>query len=422
MPTHPTAAILAIGDELILGQTLDTNTKSIADALTNHGVIIREHATVPDDLDQLTDAITRLAKTSNLLITTGGLGPTEDDLTRQALANTLNQSLIEDPKALVQIRTWFTSRNRDMPEANRVQALRPPQARMLTNDCGTAPGLAATLQNCKIFCLPGPPAEMQPMFDREVLLALATEDAPPVTTRILYTAGLGESYIAGKLAELMHRENPVLIGTTASLGLVAIRIRTHLDAESARTQIDQAEQQIRTRLGPAIFSNKHNLQAHIIERLTDRNQTLGTCESCTAGLVAKLITDPPGSSAAFNGSLITYTNELKQKLARVPKTIIDQHGAVSGQCAKAMAEGAREQLQTDHCLAITGIAGPTGGSNNKPVGTVWIARASKDAATDTRHFLFKGSREIIRQWSATTALTLLRLHLDKVTMPLPCQQ
>jgi competence/damage-inducible protein CinA-like protein len=422
MPTHPTAAILAIGDELILGQTLDTNTKSIADALTNHGVIIREHATVPDDLDQLTDAITRLAKTADFLITTGGLGPTEDDLTRQALANTLNQSLIEDPKALVQIRTWFTSRNRDMPEANRVQALRPPQARMLTNDCGTAPGLAATLQNCKIFCLPGPPAEMQPMFDREVLLALATEDAPPVTTRILYTAGLGESYIAGKLAELMHRENPVLIGTTASLGLVAIRIRTHLDVELAKTHIDHAEQQIRQHLAPAVFSDKHNLPAYLVERLKERNETLGTCESCTAGLISKLITDPPGSSAAFTGSLITYTNELKQKLAAVPESIIQNHGAVSKQCAQAMAEGARQQLETDHCLSVTGIAGPTGATPTKPVGTVWIALASKGQPTDTRHFHFRGSRDIIRQWAATTALTLLRLNLDNETMTLPCQQ
>jgi len=422
MPTHPTASILAIGDELILGQSLDTNTQTIANALTNAGVIIHEHATVPDDLTQLTDAIIRLTKTADLLITTGGLGPTKDDLTRQALAKALNQPLIEDPKALKQIRTWFTSRNRDMPKANRVQALRPNDAHMLTNDHGTAPGLAARLYNCNIFALPGPPAEMQPMFNREILPTLQNPDAPPVTTRILYTAGLGESYIAGKLAELMHRDHPVLIGTTASLGLVAIRIRTTLDKDAAQNQIDQAEVKIRKCLAPAVFSDKHTLPAYLIDRLTERNETLGTCESCTAGLVAKLITDPPGSSAAFNGSLITYTNELKQKLAAVPANIIQNHGAVSPQCAQAMAEGARLQLETTHALAITGIAGPTGDTPTKPVGTVYIARASNNAPTDTRHFLFKGSRDIIRHWAATTALTLLRLHLDKVTMPLPCQQ
>ncbi len=422
MPTQPTASILAIGDELTLGQTLDTNTQAIADALTNAGVVIREHATVPDELTQLADTITRLAASSDLLVTTGGLGPTEDDLTRQALAKTLNQSLIEDPQALEQIREWFTSRSRDMPEANRIQALRPPAARMLTNDHGTAPGLAAKLDSCNIFCLPGPPSEMGPMFEREVLPTVATDDSPPVTTRILYTAGLGESYIAGQLAELMHRENPVLIGTTASLGLVSIRIRSHLDAEAAKTQIDHAEQQIRQRLGPAIFSCRHPLPAYLIERLTERDETLGTCESCTAGLISKLITDPPGSSAAFTGSLITYTNELKQKLAAVPESIIQNHGAVSSQCAQAMAEGARRQLETDHCLAVTGIAGPTGGTPSKPVGTVWIALASKGQPTDTRHFLFRGSRDTIRRWTATTALTLIRLRLDKVTMPLACEQ
>lgn len=424
MPSPPPlpAAILSVGDELSLGQALDTNTQSIADALTAAGVVVVEHATVPDDLPLLTAAIARLADGRGLLVITGGLGPTSDDLTRHALADAMNDTLVEDAAALAAIESYYTSRGRAMPPANRVQAMRPASARLLDNPNGTAPGLAATIGHCRVFCLPGPPSEMEPMLEREVLAAIAR--TAPILVRTLRTVGRGESDIAGLLAELMDRDRPILVGTTASLGVVTVRVRTH-DA-SLEPELDDLVAEIRRRLGPVVFSDGPDLAAHILDRLRHAGQTLGTVESCTAGLLGQMITEAPGSSIAYIGGLISYTNRLKQQFAAVPEAVLQRHGAVSGQCASAMAEGGRRALGVDHCLAITGIAGPGGGTAAKPVGTVFIALASAgvptDSCTDTRHFLFRGPRDAIRRSSATAALAMLRLRLDGVEMRLPSER
>lgn len=409
----PTATILAVGDELILGQSLDTNTRFIADALTGAGFAVIEHATVPDDLPHLAETLTRLAHWCDLLVVTGGLGPTSDDLTRAALAAALGDELVEDPDALEEIRSWFAGRGRAMPDANRVQAMRPTAARMLGNDNGTAPGLAAELDRCRVFCLPGPPSEMKPMLERFVL---ADADAPPVTVRTLYTIGLGESAVAMALAELMDRDRPVLVGTTASLGVVTVRIRA-ADPSAADT-IDQVLAEARARIGPAAFSDRLDLPAHCLESLRIRGDSVGTVESCTGGLLAEMLTQVPGSSDAFMGGLVTYTNRLKHNLTDVPEQVFATVGAVSAECATAMAEGGRRTLGTDHALAVTGIAGPGGGTDTKPVGTVYIALASRGSPTDTRLFHFRGGRDAIRKWSATSALAMLRLRLDGVEMEL----
>jgi nicotinamide-nucleotide amidase len=418
--THRTAAILSIGDELILGQTLDTNSAWLSDQLFSRGVRVVEHVTVADDLPSHVGAIRRLAGNVDLLLSTGGLGPTDDDLTRRALADALGEELVEDPESLAQIERWFRNAGRTLKDQNRSQALRPASARALPNKNGTAPGVMATLQSggrsCDIFCLPGPPNELKPMYERFVAPAIRQDAKRLVRARVLRTFGLGESDIASRLGELMRRDRNPLVGTTASDGVVSVRIR--FEGEASETEalraIESAESRVRDALGEAIFgAGDDTLASVVLDLLRARAQMATTVESCTGGMVGQSLTAISGSSDAYAGGWVTYTNEMKKREVGVPADALAQHGAVSEEVARAMAEGglraAREAVgpQVAHALAITGVAGPTGGSEAKPVGTVWIALASDGATTDARCFRFRGDRETVRRRSTQSALALL---------------
>lgn len=423
---HRTAAIVSCGDEITLGQTLDTNSKWIASQLADAGVVTVEHVTLPDDVDAQRRAFERLGRSVDLIVASGGLGPTADDLTRQALAMAGRDTLVEDPTALSQIEAWFKARGRAMGALNRVQAQRPSRGRCLENRNGTAPGLHLRLDNgehpCDVFCLPGPPRELFPMFQAEVLPSIRLEPGRVVQTRVLHTFGMGESDIALKLGSMMQRDGDLLVGTTASNGVVSCRVRYEGSAPLAevRTQIDEVERRIRELLGPYVFgAGSDTLASTAIQLLVDRGQTLGVVESCTGGMLGQLITDLPGASRVFQGGLITYANQLKTALASVPESVVSgegSDGAVSRACVVAMAEGGLEALKVDHALAVTGIAGPEGGSAAKPVGTVWIARASRGVsgvkpAVDVRRFQMSGDRASVREWSARSALAMLVLAL-----------
>ena len=414
------AGIIAVGDELVLGQKLNTNSQWLATWLMDRGIRTVEHVTCDDDTDQIAQAITRLSTEASLIIITGGLGPTLDDLTRHALAAVLAEPLVEDAAALAHVQDWFQSRRLTMPDTNRVQALRPASARALPNRHGTAFGLAATLpSSAQVLCLPGPPHEMRPMAERE-LLPLITHDGPIVRTRVLQTFGLGESTIAERLAQLMNRGGPTTVGTTASTGVVSIRIRSEGAADDAAAQaaIELAERDIRARLGPAIFGeDETTLEEAVLEALRERGHTLSVVESCTGGMLGEIVTSVPGSSDAFAGGWITYTNALKASLVGVPRTVLEQIGAVSRECAIAMAIGGRERSGADWTLAITGIAGPGGATDYKPVGLVWIALAGPEGP-QARQFRFKGDRAQVRLWSARSALGMLRLALLEESMTL----
>ncbi len=423
---HRSAAVLAVGDELTLGQTLDTNSAWIAERLLNRGVRVDEHATVDDNDERITHAMDRLASGHDLLICTGGLGPTADDLTRAALARMLGEPLIEDEQALAHIKEWFAGRG-GMPPSNRVQAMRPVSARCLENPHGTAPGLAASTPRCNIFCLPGPPHEMQPMFGAFVEPALCPEPGRVTQTRIILTFGIGESRVAERLGELMDRDRPArglpLVGTTASRGVVACRIRhTGPDSASVAGALDEVEQEINRRLGPAVFDRRDPaagdppdiadaLPRAVVSLLRDRGERLAVAESCTAGLLGAEITRIPGSSEVFTGGWLTYSNEMKTSMLGVPGAVLQREGAVSGSCALAMARGAVERSGADHALSITGVAGPGGGTGKKPVGSVWIGQASTAGDNEARLFRFRGDRDAIRAWAMRTALGLLRLRL-----------
>lgn len=426
-PHHRTAAVLAVGDELVLGQTLDTNSQRLSAILLDRGVRVHEHTTVADDRAALARAITRLALGHDLLIITGGLGPTADDLTRHALADAMSEPLVEDAEALAHITGWFASRGRTMPPTNAVQALRPASSACIPNPHGTAPGLHAVLGDADVYCLPGPPREMEPMLEGHLLPALRPDPGRAVRTRVLKTFGLGESEIARRLGPMMDRDRAMLVGTTASMGIVSIRMRFEGPPAEAEGALAEADRAVRALVEPYIIgASDAPLGQHALDLLASRSETLAAAESCTGGMVASLMTDVPGSSAVFVASLVTYTNAMKQDLLGVPAALFNEEGrtgrpgAVSREVAVAMAEGARRRTGADHALAITGIAGPSGATPDKPVGTVWIAHArpggaGADPDTEARRFAFRGDRAAIRTWSAHAALGLLLL--DRCVAP-----
>ena len=381
-----------------------------------------EHVTVGDDLPAIIDTFRRLAARVPLIIATGGLGPTDDDLTRDALAALLNDQLIEDPQALTWLTERLRSRGRDVSPAQRLQALRPRSAECLRNDFGTAPGLFATARiadrAADVFCLPGPPGELKPMWDAFVAPRLKPPTGITIRTRFLKVIGLPEAEAASRVPGIMARDASPQVGITASGGILTWRIRYRgpLSPAAADAQVDSVAQRIHTAMGEHIFADvragEPTLAAAIIERLTQRGQMLAVVESCTGGALGSAITTVPGSSAAFAGGFLTYSNDLKQKLIGVRAQTLAAHGAVSAETAAEMAAGGRERTGADWCLSITGIAGPDGGSAAKPVGTVHIGLAGPRGGV-TRRFVFPGSREDIRQRSAMSALAMLYFALTR---------
>lgn len=414
---HRRAAILAMGDELSLGQKLDTNSRWLAQQLVDRGIVPVEHVTLPDDMDVTVRALRRLAECVDLIISTGGLGPTPDDLTRRALASAAGDVLVEDSDSLEQIKRWFLGRGREMPPMNRVQALRPSRSKMIANPNGTAPGITGSIvsdgHSCDVFCLPGPPGEMAPMFESAVVPALRAAADKAVRVRIFQTIGMGESDVATRLGDLMARDRNPLVGTTASGGVISIRVRYEGPIENAEREIDRTAAIVRERVGDIVFAEGESTIAEaVVRELKRRAEKLVVVESCTGGMLGSMIADVPGASEVFVGGWITYGNEVKTSQVRVPPRFIAEHGAVSRQVADAMARGGLESIDANHCLSITGVAGPGGGTPEKPVGTVWISlQFGTNPVTDTRRFKMTGDRTAIREWSARSALAMLWYHL-----------
>ena len=401
------AAILSIGDELILGQTQDTNARWLAGRLADRGVPCVQFRVVPDDLAAQAAALRELAAVAQVVIVTGGLGPTDDDLTREALRVAMGDAnpLVLDAPSLEALDRWFTHRGRSMPDINRRQAMRPSGAECLRNDFGTAPGLRGAVGGSTIVCLPGPPREMEPMFNQFVLPLLPKQ---AMTTGVVHAFGQGESFLAERLGDRMHRDRNPLVGTTASGSVVSARVRGRdAAAEPAAMQAELAA--IEALWKPFAFGRGTTTLAGALgAALRERGLTMALAESCTGGLAGSLVTAESGSSAWFMGGLMTYANEAKRDLCGVPEALIAEHGAVSAPVAAALARGARERLRADWAASITGVAGPNGGSDAKPVGTVYIG-VSGPGFEAVRRFKYPGERAIVRDRAAKTALVLLRL-------------
>ena len=417
----PVARVLAVGDELVSGLTVDTNSAYVAQQLAGVGVRTVAHATVDDDQKAIEKALREHAAACDLLVVTGGIGPTPDDLTREALASVVGRPVVIDEGWVERIRQIWTKRNRPMPESNRKQAGYPEGGELLDNPVGTAGGVRAKVGECEVFVVPGVPREAIAMIGQHVLpyaRQLAEgRGGRVIRTRALHTFGIGESDLAERLADVLERgrsDGDLDVGTTASKSVVSVRIYSRgPDEAAALATMDEVERTVYDRLGPLVFGRDDETLPDVVARcLRDhpRQPILSLAESCTGGMIAKLITDVPGSSAHFHRGFVTYSNQAKTDLLGVPAELIAKHGAVSEPVAVAMAEGARSIEGHGVALSVTGIAGPGGGSDEKPVGTVCLALATPDG-TSVRTRQFHGNREMVRWRSALTALAMLRFHL-----------
>lgn len=410
------AEIISVGTELTTGSVLDTNSAWLSRRLAELGVSVARHTTVADDRSRLGTVMREAAGRAHLLLVNGGLGPTLDDVTRFALADVIGEPLEPHAEARRQIEAFFTRLGRRPCEADHVQALVPRTARIIENAIGTAPGLEAGIGSCCVFCLPGVPREMERMFTAvaDRIRSGAIGPTAPMVVRALHTFGAYEADLGQRLARFMQPGRNPAVGTTASEGVISVRILARPTASSsARSLAEADERDIRAILGELVFgADDLTLASVVAERLTERRWTLATAESCTGGLLAKMLTDVPGSSRYLLRGYVTYSNESKTELLGVPAAVIEAHGAVSEIVARAMAEGCRQRSRTDVAVSITGIAGPTGGSAEKPVGLVYIGLADP-SGVEVRRFQFGGhlSREAIRDRSCKTALNLLRLRL-----------
>ena len=410
------ATIVSVGHELITGACIDTNSAWLSEELTRVGVHTIAHVTVGDDVERICGAITGGLSNADLVIVSGGLGPTADDLTRQGVAAAVGRPLEENPEALRQIRAMFERWQRPFDEANTVQAMIPSGCKMIPNLRGTAPGIAYTSGQKRLYALPGVPSEMKAMFREAIAPTLVgCSIGSIVRSRQIRCFGMAEARVGELLADLMVRGRNPLVGTTASDAVITVRLTAEgLDEAAVERLLDSDAAEVRQRLGRAVFGDGEVSLAEVVAGLLlEQGRTVATAESCTGGLLAKQLTDISGSSAYFVRGLVTYSNEAKIELLNVPAAMIEAEGAVSEPVARAMAIGCRATAGTDFALAITGIAGPTGGAPPaKPVGLVFIGLA--DARTvDVKRVLLGEhlSRREIRDRSCKVALNLLRLCL-----------
>lgn len=405
------AFIIAVGTELASGQVVDTNSAYLSRQLAALGIGTAGHATVGDDRSDIARAIAAAARSADVVIVSGGLGPTADDLTRQALADAMGVELELDQRCLDEITAFFRARNRPMNQANAVQAMVPRGAAPIDNKVGTAPGLSAHLGAARVFVVPGVPSEMEWMFHNAIAPQLPRLQGVMIY-RIVHTFGAGESDVGAKIADLMKRDSNPLVGTTVAAGLVSIRVIACARSEAeAEAMIDGVSRELRRRLGDLVVGEgETTLPAAVGQLLRRAGQTLATAESCTGGLVGKLLTDVAGSSDYYIGGVVSYSNQLKTGLLGVGAGVLAQHGAVSRQVAAAMADGCRRRLGGNWAIAITGVAGPGGGTDAKPAGLVYVAVAGPDGV-EVQRTLFPGTREIVRLRAALTGLNMLRLRL-----------
>lgn len=401
--------ILNTGTELLLGTTLNTHGKWFGEQLFKLGMRVQRLTTVPDG-DPITVALRECVSRADAVIVTGGLGPTSDDLTREATAEVMGAELIEDEAAIRSLEAFFAARNKVMAEANRKQAQVIVGADVLANPNGTAPGIYVPPRlngaaNCAVFLLPGPPRELYPMFRDEVvprLVALAGLAKPPGLLE-LRLAGVGESDLQQEVDADLAKVPGLEVGYCARVGEVDLRLIGEEPAIAAGREITMAK------FADEIFSDDgSSLEATVVRLMTERGLKLATAESCTGGLIANRITDVPGSSAVFTHGFVTYANEAKRDLLGVPREMLDEHGAVSEAVAKAMADGALRVSGADIAVAVTGIAGPDGGTPDKPVGTVWLAWAAKGRPTFAVRQLHPRSRKDFKLATSQSALDGIR--------------
>jgi len=407
------ASIVSIGNEILAGATVDTNAAHLSAELLSIGIPVVSSYAVGDEIGRIVRGLELAGADAEVVIITGGLGPTDDDLTRQALAKFLNVELKLDSELLEDIREYFARRNLKMVARNEIQAFLPAGAKALPNNRGTAPGIRAESDGKLFFAMPGVPPEMKQMFAESVVPELRRlAGGQAVAIRKLRCFGMGESTIAQKLGSIMERGRNPLINCTTHYGVITLHVvATAENAETAERMALKDEESLRQTLGEVVYGAGEQTLAQVVgEKLIRLGKSVAVAESCTGGLLAKLITDVPGASEYFTRGWVTYSNEAKSSELGVPAGLIERHGAVSEQVAREMARGARQKARTDFAIGITGIAGPGGATEQKPAGLVYIS-VDSDRGCDTKRCIFTHERRFVRLRSAQTALNMLRLKL-----------
>ncbi|MCK5594687.1 competence/damage-inducible protein A [bacterium] len=408
------AEIITIGTELLTGGHINTNVSYLSEKLTSLGIETCFQTSVGDNYPNLESVLSEAIKRSEIIVVTGGLGPTADDITKQAVSNVLKTRLILETGIVSKIERFFKDRKKEISSNNYNQALVIRGSMIINNKIGTAPGLIIERDQNTIILLPGVPRELKPMFKDTVSKYLKKKYSKNlvIKSRTLRTFGLGESVVDEKITHITEKCSNPCIAFLAHATEVDIKITAKAGNQNiADSLIADVETQIRNALGDHVFGADDETMEKIVGAiLTLRNKTIAVAESCTGGLISNLLTNVSGSSAYFIESIVAYSNEAKIKLLHVSPQTIEEFGAVSSQTASAMAKGIKELASTDYALSITGIAGPTGGTSQKPVGLVYIGLAHQ-SGIDTSEHKFFGTRDIIKQKASQTALDILRKYL-----------
>ena len=403
--------IIAVGDELLLGQVVDSNSAWMGLELAKYGIDVKIKSTVGDDLTQISQALDFAYAHTPIVLMTGGLGPTKDDVTKKALAQYFNCDLVFSDATFELISEIFRKRQLKLTEAHRQQCFLPAKATLLPNKMGTAPGMWLEEDGKIVVSMPGVPYEMKYIMEHGVIPKLADQNSRIYRQKTIRTAGIGESAIA-ELVEPELADQPVKIAYLPSSGQVRLRISADgTEIDEVEERVNQAVRKILPILERYIFGyDDDTLEAKVGELLVSKGLKLCTAESCTGGFLAHLITSIPGSSGYYEGSLITYSNQLKEELLGVDPETLMKHGAVSEATVRAMIKGALRQTGADVAISVSGISGPSGGTPSKPVGTVWIA-VGDQKTINARKFLFTKDRLINIKYTAIYALIMVRNFL-----------
>lgn len=403
--------MVSVGTELLLGNIVNTNTQFLAEKCALLGLSMYHQVVVGDNHDRLAEVIRTALDRSDIVILTGGLGPTEDDLTKEVCAEVMGFPLVEDSHTRERIVEYFrNSIYKEIPANNWKQTIVPEGAVVLDNDNGTAPGLILEKEGKTAILLPGPPAELYPLFMKKVYPYLQKLQPDVIRSQMIKICGMGESQVEDKILDLIDRQTNPTIATYAKTGEVHLRVTAKAKNEDeAKKLLKPVVKELKNRFGDYIYSTKEDetLEMAVVKLLDKYELTVTTAESCTGGLLAGRIVNVPGASDVFREGFITYSNKAKRKILDVGKGTLKKYGAVSEQTAKEMATGGVFATDADACVAVTGIAGPDGGTDEKPVGLVYIATYMKDRVS-VEHYQFKGDRAKVREQSVVKALDLLR--------------
>ena len=406
------AEIVSVGTELLMGQIVNTDAQFLARRLAALGITMYRQSTVGDNPGRVKEAVREALSRADLVITTGGLGPTEDDLTKEMVAEALGLPMVRHDEVVEGIRRYFESTGREMTPNNLRQADFPEGARLMPNRKGTAPGCIAEKDGKRVAVLPGPPHELIDMYEQQLEPYLLSLSDQVIASRFLHIVGVGESIVETRLMDLFHWESPTLALYCAPGEVTArLTVRCGKDVDPAPL-LEPLEKEIRARLGESVYAEglDASMPKTVVEMLTARKETVSVAESLTGGMLASRLVDVPGASAVLGESYVTYANEAKERLLGVSGETLRAHGAVSEQCAREMAEGCRRASGADWALATTGIAGPDGGTPEKPVGTVYFACAGRPGVV-VKALKLRGDRTRVRSMTCLYAMDLLRVSM-----------